>query len=395
MRRRGVHEPRPARRGRRGGAELRVARLQPARRSCSRPPAAMPDLVSIFAGAVPYPVATSFAVEVYRILPNDTDFSPFRDSGRFTGLNSAYIDGSATYHTPEDRPEYMDRRSLQHLGGNALGDGPRAGCGRPEHESRAWRRGCHLLPGARAAGHLSRLAGLAAGAARAAAVVRRGLLGDAPRTGRRRPAAPPASGWRSSRWWSAPVSAQLFWLLLKLLRPGYANMIDPWSPGWFRAAVVALVATVLLTWFALLRRRIGALALSIGALGWLAVLGAVLAAVTPGGSYLAALPALAGGLAVALSVMVRGGVVGVVGQACRRRGRGDRPGADGDALLPGAGSRGRWRSRVVRDHARDGPAAAAGRVVPRCATIGGRSRRTATRGRLAGSGSRSAGRGRV
>ena len=50
------------------------------------------------------------AVEVYRILPNDTDFTEFRESGRFTGLNSAYIDGSAVYHSPEDRPAYQDPR---------------------------------------------------------------------------------------------------------------------------------------------------------------------------------------------------------------------------------------------------------------------------------------------
>src|SRR5262245_22627941 len=77
-------------------------------------------VVGVYADAVPDPVATSVAVEVYRILPNDTDFSEFRDAGRFTGLNSAYIDGSATYHSPEDRASYMDKASLQHLGGNAL-----------------------------------------------------------------------------------------------------------------------------------------------------------------------------------------------------------------------------------------------------------------------------------
>ncbi|MFC7657410.1 M28 family peptidase [Pseudonocardia benzenivorans] len=66
-------------------------------------------LLDVYADAVPHPVTTSFAVEVYRILPNDTDFSPFRDSGRFTGLNSAYIDRVAAYHSPQDTPSRMDR----------------------------------------------------------------------------------------------------------------------------------------------------------------------------------------------------------------------------------------------------------------------------------------------
>ena len=78
------------------------------------------NVVGVYADAVPYPVATSFAVEIYRILPNDTDFTPFRDSGRFSGLNSAYIDGSAVYHAPEDRPSYMDQASLQQHGDNAV-----------------------------------------------------------------------------------------------------------------------------------------------------------------------------------------------------------------------------------------------------------------------------------
>jgi hypothetical protein len=70
-------------------------------------------------GRVPEPVGTSFAVEVYRRLPNDTDFTPFREAG-FAGLNSAYIDGAAVYHTPVDLPSTMNLRSLQHRGGNTL-----------------------------------------------------------------------------------------------------------------------------------------------------------------------------------------------------------------------------------------------------------------------------------
>ena len=93
------------------------------------------------------------------------------------------------------------------------------------------------------------------------------------------------------------MAAQLYWLLLTAVRPGYADMIDPWRPGWYRAGVVALVLTVLLTWYGLARRRFTPAALWFGGLAWLAVLGVVFAAVTPGGSYLGAIPALAGGLA--------------------------------------------------------------------------------------------------
>jgi hypothetical protein len=102
-----------------------------------------------------------------------------------------------------------------------------------------------------------------------------------------------------------PLAAQGLWRLLVAVRPGYAGMLDPWRPGWYRLAVVALVAGVVLAWFALLRRRIGSEPLIAGGLGWLAVLAVALAALAPGGSYLAAWPALAGALASILAAVVR------------------------------------------------------------------------------------------
>jgi hypothetical protein len=93
----------------------------------------------------------------------------------------------------------------------------------------------------------------------------------------------------------AAAAAQALWLLLTTLRPGYADLLDPWRPAPFRLAVVALTAAVVLGWYALLR-RVGQAALIVGALGLLAVLGLVLAAVVPGASYTLALPALAGGV---------------------------------------------------------------------------------------------------
>jgi Peptidase family M28 len=77
-------------------------------------------VVSVYARSAPYPVATSVAAEIYRRLPNDTDFTPVLDAGRFTGLNAAYIDGQSAYHSPLDRHTNLDLRSLQGMGDNAL-----------------------------------------------------------------------------------------------------------------------------------------------------------------------------------------------------------------------------------------------------------------------------------
>src|SRR5919107_1626896 len=77
-------------------------------------------LAEAYAAAVPHPVASSFAVEVYRAMPNSTDFSVLMADGGFTGMNTAFIDGAAAYHSPQDVPQRLDRGTLQAMGDNAL-----------------------------------------------------------------------------------------------------------------------------------------------------------------------------------------------------------------------------------------------------------------------------------
>ncbi|NOT76169.1 MAG: M20/M25/M40 family metallo-hydrolase [Cyclobacteriaceae bacterium] len=70
--------------------------------------------------AAKYPVGNSMAYEVYKNLPNDTDYTIFRRAG-ISGLNSGFVDGYVNYHSPNDKPENLDLRSLQHHGDNLLG----------------------------------------------------------------------------------------------------------------------------------------------------------------------------------------------------------------------------------------------------------------------------------
>ncbi|SDD10980.1 Peptidase family M28 [Geodermatophilus telluris] len=254
-------------------------------------------LAARYAAAAPHPVATSFAVEVYRTLPNDTDFSVLLARG-FTGLNTAFIDGNAAYHTPQDTPSRLDRSTLQALGDNTLaltrelGDADLTDLARPGDGDATY---FPLLSGlARYPGWLVwPLAAAAVLGAAALAVVDRRRGSPLPRTllGTAAAVVPLVL---------APLGVVGLWRLLVLLRPGYASMLDPWRPGWFRLAAVAVVLLVVLAWYALLRRRLGAPALRTGALALLAVLAVVLAALAPGGSYLAALPALAGALVALL-----------------------------------------------------------------------------------------------
>ncbi|HEY1497648.1 MAG TPA: M28 family peptidase [Candidatus Solibacter sp.] len=70
------------------------------------------------AGA-PWANATSFAYEVYRRMPNDTDLTVFKRAG-LAGLNFAFIEHPEWYHRPQDDPEHLDRRSVQEQGDYAL-----------------------------------------------------------------------------------------------------------------------------------------------------------------------------------------------------------------------------------------------------------------------------------
>ncbi|MCE7996996.1 MAG: M28 family peptidase [Roseivirga sp.] len=73
-----------------------------------------------FKKAVKKPISNSLAYEIYKLMPNGTDFTEFKHTG-ITGINSAFIDGWAYYHSPADTPDNIDQRSLQHHGDHMLG----------------------------------------------------------------------------------------------------------------------------------------------------------------------------------------------------------------------------------------------------------------------------------
>lgn len=76
-------------------------------------------LIGELASAAPYPVGNSLSYDIYKLLPNDTDFTALRDS-KLPGLNFAFIEGLTRYHTQLDSVSNVDQRSLQHHGSNAL-----------------------------------------------------------------------------------------------------------------------------------------------------------------------------------------------------------------------------------------------------------------------------------
>lgn len=67
----------------------------------------------------PRPRGSSFAVEIYKRLPNDTDFTVFRRAG-IPGLNFAPVGDSYAYHTSRDRPERVPSATLFQMGETAV-----------------------------------------------------------------------------------------------------------------------------------------------------------------------------------------------------------------------------------------------------------------------------------
>ena len=76
-------------------------------------------IINEYAKSVAHPFGNSIGYELYKKMPNFTDFSPFKIIG-IAGLNNAYIGGYANYHSPNDTPENMDLASFQNHGENML-----------------------------------------------------------------------------------------------------------------------------------------------------------------------------------------------------------------------------------------------------------------------------------
>lgn len=79
------------------------------------------QLVKQFLKANPdFPVASSLMYSVYKMLPNDTDSTVFREDGDIPSFFFAFIDSHFNYHTANDTFENLSRNSLAHQGSYLL-----------------------------------------------------------------------------------------------------------------------------------------------------------------------------------------------------------------------------------------------------------------------------------
>ena len=74
-------------------------------------------MVNAFSKANPkYPVSNSLMYSIYKMLPNDTDLTVFREQQKIQGFNFAFIDDHFNYHTLQDDINHLSPKTLAHQG---------------------------------------------------------------------------------------------------------------------------------------------------------------------------------------------------------------------------------------------------------------------------------------
>ena len=73
------------------------------------------NLIQAFNKAKPKsPVGNSLLYSIYKMLPNDTDLTVFREDANIKGFNFAFLDDHYDYHTAQDSYERLDKNTFQH-----------------------------------------------------------------------------------------------------------------------------------------------------------------------------------------------------------------------------------------------------------------------------------------
>lgn len=242
----------------------------------------------------PRPLTSSAYYTMYKLMPNDTDFTVFKMFG-IDGANFAYIRGLSNYHTHRDTVANVDPASVQHQGENALA------------LARKWAaRDLSRLPDAGDALYFDVLGlfvvQLPIGAALPLALLALVLVvGSRWRALTSLKTGPGRAG--AAIGLGAVCAAIVLPILLSL---GFAWLVRvltdhpqpwfgaPWASVAMHAAIALGVLAVLAAW---LGGRLGALGLWTA--GWVfwALMGVLVAATLPGMSYLFSVPALIAGLA--------------------------------------------------------------------------------------------------
>src|SRR5215208_6442479 len=232
--------------------------------------------------SVQRPITSSGWEACYQVLPGDTDLSVFRNAG-FAGMNFAFFDGSARYHTPEDSPTNFDHASLQHMGSTVLATARKfAGqdLGAPRGESLTYFTVLGELV------HYPQ--SLAVSLAVLAAVVFVATLLYARRRGVRIRGVGLAAASFLALLMVTMALGMGTWQVLRLLHPGYGSFHtgDTYRPEWYAAGLLALTAALTVAWYLMMRRRRAPEELALSTWAWFVVLAIPTAVLVPWAAYL-------------------------------------------------------------------------------------------------------------
>jgi hypothetical protein len=259
------------------------------------------ELLEVLAGA-PGVFADSSSEASFEALPNDTDFTPFEQAG-LHGYDTAIMADGAYYHSPLDDSAHLSAASLQQMGDTTLAltrelagmDLAAIGGGGEEIvTSLPW--GLLWYP-------QSLEIPLAIGALVLTAVLvwvlrRRGAL-TLPRVALSAVASVVVLV-------AAGAASYAVWRLALLIDPAQASAVvgEPYRPMLYRLAMLLAGLGVVLSLFALVRRRLGAVSLAVGMLVVLALAGVLLAFTVPGVSGAVVQPTLVVATGAVIAVLL-------------------------------------------------------------------------------------------
>lgn len=237
------------------------------------------------------PTATSLAESVYRSLPNNTDFTVFREAG-WGGLNFAIVGGSARYHTAADDIDHAQPEVIADIGAvlgsavDALADLDLQAV--DPHDRTYFTALGHLCSYRRPAEIAIAVAGLCDAIAAASRGGRAGTAAHA----------------RLSALVLAPVAAAGLaaaggWRAARAARPHHRTFSsgDSYRPALTHGGIATVSVGLAVLGYTALRRWYSADQVAEAIRSVLAVGGAALAVARPGTSYLIAVPAAVGSAA--------------------------------------------------------------------------------------------------
>jgi hypothetical protein len=256
-------------------------------------------LIREFAAAAPHPAANSLTYEIYRRLPNDTDFSVFKGHA-YAGFDFAFVDNVLAYHTPFDDPAHLDQATLQHAGETALALARRFGDADLNQVRRREPDAVYFSAGGlffHYPGYLALPFDFIALALVWLVVRRRWIQGEVTLKG----AAAGSLGCAVAGG-VAGVSMPWVWRLLRVIHPGYQSLPqgDVYSRDWYIVAYFLITLALFLGALALARRFASEASFAAGGLSVGALLLIAASWLAPGGTYMLVWPLIGGTLALLL-----------------------------------------------------------------------------------------------